>query len=76
MLEIARKRRIKIWQDKLLSPAMAENEHPNLPQELRDQIVAVSSGTNLVRGNAPHAVTAPDASPMARLVANLNLKKF
>jgi Protein of unknown function (DUF2800). len=76
VLEIARKRRIKIWQDKLLSPAMAENEHPNLPQELRDQIVAVSSGTNLVRGNAPHAVTAPDASPMARLVANLNLKKF
>ena len=49
VLEIARKRKIKIWQDKMLSPAMAEKAHPKLPQEIVDQIVAISSGTNLVR---------------------------
>jgi hypothetical protein len=49
VLTIARKRKIKIWQDKLMSPAMAEKEHPNLPEELRSLIIAVSSGTNLVR---------------------------
>ena len=53
VLEIARRRKIKIWQDKLMSPAMAEKAHPNLPQELRDEIVAVSSGTNLVRDDNP-----------------------
>jgi len=81
VLEIARKRRIKIWQDKLLSPAMAEKEHPNLPQELREQIVAVSSGMNLVRlkaGEAPmHTVKVPeDASKKERLQANIALMKF
>jgi len=50
VLRIARRRKIKIWQDKLMSPAMAEEAHPNLPDELRQQIVAVSSGSNLVRG--------------------------
>ena len=76
VLEIARRRRIKIWQDKLLSPAMAEKAHPNMPEELQQQIIAVSSGSNLVRGESPHKVLAPDASPMAKLAANLSLKKL
>jgi hypothetical protein len=77
VLEIARRRKIKIWQDKLMSPAMAEKAHPNLPQELRDQIVAVSSGTNLVKGDpAPAVVLKPEASKTERLRANLNLLKY
>lgn len=62
VLAFARKRKIKIWQDKLMSPAMAEKEHPNLPQELRDQIVSISSGTNLVRGKGPVQVTEAPSS--------------
>ena len=57
VLAIARKRKIKIWQDKLMSPAMAEKAHPNMPQELTEQIIAVSSGSNLVRGETPAQVT-------------------
>jgi hypothetical protein len=49
VLEIARRRRIKIWQDKLMSPAMAEKAHKNMPEELTACIVAVSSGSNLVK---------------------------
>ena len=59
-----------------MSPAMAEKAHPNMPEELTKQIVAVSSGSNLVRGEATHVIAAPDAPPMAKLVANLQLKKF
>ena len=80
VLEIARRRKIKIWQDKLMSPAMAEKAHPNMPEELTAQIVSVSSGTNLVRlkGDEPQAVEAPEseAKPMDKLMANLNLLQF
>ncbi len=74
VLEIARRRKIKIYQDKMLSPAMAEKAHPNLPQELRDRIVAVSSGSNLVRGEAPDTVNVkPEATKTERLMANFKL---
>jgi len=83
VLELARKRKIKIFQDKLLSPAMAEKAHPNLPQELREQIVAVSSGLNLVRMTEAEAeaqklvVKKPDeATKMERLMANMSLAKL
>ena len=73
VLAFARQRKIKIYQDKLLSPAMAEKEHPNLPKELRDQIVAVSSGVNLVRGNAPKVLEPEGATKTERLKANIAL---
>lgn len=80
VLAIARKRKIKIWQDKLMSPAMAEKAHPNMPEELTAQIVSVSSGTNLVRltGDEPQAVKAlePEAKPMDKLMANFELLKY
>lgn len=77
VLEIARRRKIKIWQDKLMSPAMAEKAHPNMPAELTEQIVSISSGTNLVRGNPPVTVALPEGAPkMARLMANLETLKY
>jgi hypothetical protein len=80
VLAIARKRKIKIWQDKLMSPAMAEKAHPNMPEELIEQIVAVSSGTNLVRLKPGEASTVralePEAKPMDKLMANFGLLKF
>lgn len=80
VLAIARRRKIKIWQDKLMSPAMAEKAHPNMPEELTAQIVAVSSGTNLVRlkGDEPQVVKAlePEAKPMDKLMANFELLKY
>jgi Protein of unknown function (DUF2800) len=76
VLKIARRRKIKIYQDKMLSPAMAEKAHPNLPEELRARIVAVSSGTNLVRvANAPTAPVAKSDTKMDRLMANFELMK-
>lgn len=72
VLEIARRRKIKIWQDKLMSPAMAEKAHPTLPAELREQIVAVSSGTNLVRDtSAPRESTAPTGPSLEGALKNL-----
>jgi hypothetical protein len=77
VLEIARRRKIKIWQDKLMSPAMAEKAHPNLPKELADEIVSVSSGTNLVRGkSAVHVALPSDASKVERLMANFELLNY
>lgn len=77
VLEIARRRKIKIWQDKLMSPAMAEKAHPSLPAELQELIVAVSSGTNLVRGNpVPREALPPDAPKMERLMANFETLKY
>jgi hypothetical protein len=77
VLEIARRRKIKIWQDKLMSPAMAEKAHPNMPAELTEQIVSVSSGTNLVRGNSPAPVALPSgASTIERLMANFETLKY
>lgn len=78
VMEIARRRKIKIWQDKLMSPAMAEKAHKEkFPAELAEQIVSVSSGTNLVKGDsAPRAVLPPDAPPMARLMANFETLKY
>ena len=81
VLAIARKRKIKIWQDKLMSPKMAEDTHPNLPTELTDLIVSVSSGTNLVRlkeGEPLPVVTVlkPEANPMEKLMANFELLKY
>lgn len=82
VIAIARRRKIKIWQDKLLSPAMAEKAHPSLPEELRDHIVAVSSGTNLVRskpGSEPMKaveVLKSEAPPMEKLMANMQLLKY
>lgn len=73
VLEIARRRKIKIWQDKLMSPAMAEKAHPNMPAELTEQIVSISSGTNLVKG----ATEAPGVAPaQPSLAASLSLLKF
>ena len=80
VLIFARRRRIKIWQDKLMSPAMAEKAHPNMPQELKDMIVAVSSGTNLVKcppGEAPALPELkPEATKIERLMANFELAKY
>lgn len=80
VLAIARRRKIKIWQDKLMSPAMAEKAHPNMPEELTAQIVSVSSGTNLVKlkGDEPQAPKAleSDAKPMDKLMTNFALLKF
>ena len=80
VLIFARRRRIKIWQDKLMSPAMAEKAHPNMPQELKDMIVAVSSGTNLVKcppGEAPALPEQkPEATKIERLMANFELAKY
>jgi uncharacterized protein DUF2800 len=80
VLVFARRRRIKIWQDKLMSPAMAEKVHPNMPQELKDMIVAVSSGTNLVKSPPGEAPALPDLKPEAskieRLMANFELAKY
>lgn len=77
VLEIARKRKIKIWQDKLMSPAMAEKAHPSLPAELQELIVAVSSGTNLVRGNPVlREAPPPDAPKVERLMANFETLKY
>jgi hypothetical protein len=79
VLEIARRRRIKIWQDKLMSPAMAEKAHKNMPEELTACIVAVSSGSNLVKSKgkpeAPLVALKSEAEPMAPLMANLALLK-
>ena len=72
VLEIARRRKIKIWQDKLMSPAMAEKAHPNMPAELTEQIVSISSGTNLVKG-ATEALGLASAQPS--LAASLKLLK-
>jgi hypothetical protein len=72
VLEIARRRKIKIWQDKLMSPAMAEKAHPNMPAELTEQIVSISSGTNLVKG-ATEALGLASAPPS--LAASLALLK-
>jgi hypothetical protein len=81
VLIFARRRRIKIWQDKLLSPAMAERElGAKMPQELKDMIVSVSSGTNLVKSAAGEAQALPElkseAAPMERLMANFELLKY
>jgi hypothetical protein len=81
VLIFARRRRIKIWQDKLLSPAMAERElGPKMPQELKDMIVSVSSGTNLVKSPEGQAQALPElkseAAPMERLMANFSLLKY
>jgi hypothetical protein len=82
VLEIARRRKIKIWQDKLMSPAMAEKAHPNMPEELTQQIVAVSSGSNLVKSKgkpqAPLVALESEAKPvekMDKLMANFSLMK-
>jgi len=81
VLIFARRRRIKIWQDKLLSPAMAERElGAKMPQELKDMIVSVSSGTNLVKSPEGQAQALPElkseAAPMERLMANFELLKY
>jgi hypothetical protein len=79
VLEIARKRKIKIWQDKLMSPAMAEKAHPKLPEELTSLIVAVSSGSNLVKSKgkpqAPLVALESEAKPHGKLMANFALLK-
>jgi hypothetical protein len=79
VLKIARRRKIRIFQDKLLSPAMAERVHSPLPEELREHIVAVSSGSNLVKAAiAPPLPMAPpsDADRMEKLMANIELLKY
>jgi hypothetical protein len=50
---------------------MAEKAHPNMPAELTEQIVSISSGTNLVKGTDAHAV----ASTPPSLAASLSLLK-
>jgi hypothetical protein len=51
-----------------------------MPQELKDMIVAVSSGTNLVKsppGEAPALPEVkPEASNLERLMANFELAKY
>ncbi len=81
--EIARRKRLRIFQPlKIMSPAMAEKAHPNLPEELTTLIVAVSSGSNLVKSKgkpqalqvAPEPGTEP--SKMAKIQANNALMKL
>jgi len=81
--EIARAKRMKIFQPrKLMSPAMAEKAHPVLPVELTSLIVAVSSGSNLVKSKGkPQALPVAPApgtelSKMARIQANNALMKL
>jgi hypothetical protein len=78
--EIARSKRMRIFQPrKLMSPAMAEKAHPNLPVELTSLIVAVSSGSNLVKSKGqPQALPVAlksEAKPMDKLMANFALLK-
>jgi hypothetical protein len=81
--EIARSKRMRIFQPrKLMSPAMAEKAHPNLPEELTSLIVAISSGSNLVKSKGqPQALPVAlksEAKPvekMDKLMANFALLK-
>jgi hypothetical protein len=81
--EIARSKRMRIFQPrKLMSPAMAEKAHPDLPVELTSLIVAVSSGSNLVKSKGqPQALPVAlksEAKPvekMDKLMANFALLK-
>jgi hypothetical protein len=78
--EIARAKRMRIFQPrKLMSPAMAEKAHPNLPEELTSLIVAISSGSNLVKSKGkPQALPVAlesEAKPMDKLMANFALMK-
>jgi len=78
---IARAKRMKIFQPrKLMSPAMAEKAHADLPEELTSLIVAVSSGSNLVKSKgpktqAPLVALESEAKPMDKLMANFALMK-
>jgi len=83
--EIARSKRLKIFQPrKLMSPAMAEKAHPNLPEELTSQIVAVSSGANLVKSKGkPQALPVameseanPEQAKLKNVMGNLALLKY
>lgn len=72
---IARAKRLRIFQPrKLMSPAMAEKAHANLPEEMRDLIVSVSSGTNLVRDSSVPAPVATAVGNLLPLAALQNLK--
>ena len=78
--EIARSKRLRIFQPrKLMSPAMAEKAHANLPEDLTSLIVSISSGSNLVKSKgkpeAPTVVLESEAQPMAKLMANMALLK-
>ena len=83
--ELARSKRLKIFQPrKLMSPAMAEKAHPNLPEELTSQIVAVSSGANLVKSKGkPQALPVameseanPEQAKLKSVMGNLALLKY
>jgi hypothetical protein len=82
---IARSKRLRIFQPlKIMSPAMAEKAHPNLPEELTSQIVAVSSGANLVKSKgkpqAPRVAMESEANPeqakLKSVMGNLALLKY
>lgn len=74
VLAYAREKKIRIFQSpKLMSPAMAEKAYPQgLPEPIKSQIVSVSSGTNVVRGDAPVEAEAPRTLQGA--LANLNYR--
>ena len=78
--EVALRKRLRIFQPrKLMSPAMAEKAHANLPEELTNLIVAVSSGSNLVKSKgkpqAPLVALESEAKPHGKLMANFALLK-
>jgi hypothetical protein len=63
----------EMTESKLLSPAQVEKQHKDLYGRIDDQVVAVSSGTNLVRGDnaAPVAIAQP---PLAASLAMLKYR--
>jgi Protein of unknown function (DUF2800) len=62
---------------RLLSPAQVEKKDKALYDRIDDQVVSVSSGTNLVRGNSPVPVALPEgASKTERLMANFETLKY
>ena len=62
---------------RLLTPAQLEKADKALYEKVADKAVAVSSGTNLVRGNSPVQVALPPtASDTERLMANFETLKY
>ena len=78
-IEWARRHRqvTEMTEPRLLSPAQVEKANKDLYARVADQVVSVSSGTNLVRGNSPVPVAPPEgASTIERLMANFETLKY
>lgn len=67
----------QVTEPKLLSPAQVEKANKALYEDMARMAVAISSGTNLVRGNPSAPVALPEgASKTERLLANLETLKY